>query len=121
MLPAGPITEYDIIRILPFGGDITVVDMSGELLAQVLTTGQTNQGSGGFLQTANVAGEPGNWLIQDQPLNPSEVYRVAISNFLLTGQEANLGFLSPDAPGLTVISTHGDIRQALIAPLRTQG
>ena len=121
VLPAGPITEYDIIRILPFGGEITAVDMSGELLAQVLTTGQTNRGSGGFLQTANVSGEPSNWLIQEQPLEPSQVYRVAIADFLLTGQEANLSFLTPEAPGLTVISAQGDIRKALIDLLRAQG
>jgi 5'-nucleotidase/UDP-sugar diphosphatase len=44
VLPPGPITEYDIIRILPFGGDITMVEMEGELLARVLTTGQDNRG-----------------------------------------------------------------------------
>jgi 5'-nucleotidase/UDP-sugar diphosphatase len=118
VLPPGPITEYDIIRILPFGGDITMVEMEGELLAQVLTTGQGNRGSGGFLQTANVSGEPGNWLIQSQPLDPSRVYRVAIADFLLTGQEANLGFLTADAPGLAVVSTQADIRKALIEALR---
>jgi 5'-nucleotidase len=121
VLPPGPITEYDIIRILPFGGEITVVDMGGELLAQVLGVGQGNRGSGGFLQTANVNGEPGNWLIQNQPLDPSRTYRVAIADFLLTGQEANLGFLTADAPGLTVISAQGDIRKALIETLRSQG
>ncbi|MDA0269036.1 MAG: bifunctional metallophosphatase/5'-nucleotidase [Cyanobacteria bacterium] len=118
VLPPGPISEYDIIRILPFGGDITVVDMGGELLAQVLAAGQGNRGNGGFLQTAHVSGEPGSWLIQDQPLDPSRVYRVAIADFLLTGQEANLGFLTADAPGLTVVSTQADIRKALIEALR---
>ena len=46
-----PVTEYDIIRCLPFGGGITEVNMKGSLLIQVLEAGRKNVGTGGFYTT----------------------------------------------------------------------
>jgi 2',3'-cyclic-nucleotide 2'-phosphodiesterase (5'-nucleotidase family) len=45
-----PVTQYDIIRTLPFGGGIREVDMKGSMLIKILETGMTNKNSGGFLQ-----------------------------------------------------------------------
>jgi 2',3'-cyclic-nucleotide 2'-phosphodiesterase (5'-nucleotidase family) len=45
-----PISQYDIIRSLPFGGGITEVDMKGSMLIDVMQTGMKNINSGGFLQ-----------------------------------------------------------------------
>ena len=38
-IAAGAITEYDVIRILPFGGDIISVEMTGSLLQKTLNQG----------------------------------------------------------------------------------
>ena len=45
----GTVTQYDIIRILPFGGEIQTITMTGDLLQRILTTGRLNKGQGGFL------------------------------------------------------------------------
>ena len=121
-LPPGAITQYDIIRILPFGGQVLTVELPGELLKRVLDQGQANRGSGGYLQTANISrDQAGNWLIQGQTLQPQRRYRVAIADFLMTGKEQGLKFLNFNAPGVKLIAKHDDIRVVVIRQLQTQG
>ena len=43
---------------------------------------------------------------------------MAISDFLLTGQEQGLDFLTRADPGLTVVAERRDVRMALIDELR---
>jgi 2',3'-cyclic-nucleotide 2'-phosphodiesterase (5'-nucleotidase family) len=50
----GSLTQYDILRILPFGGEVWLVEMSGSLLKKVLEIGKKNQNDGGFLQYFNI-------------------------------------------------------------------
>ncbi|CAG0971466.1 hypothetical protein ARNL5_01718, partial [Anaerolineae bacterium] len=52
-LPAGDITEYDVIKIMPFGGKLVLVEMSGELVEKALNANKTNKGKGSFLHYAN--------------------------------------------------------------------
>lgn len=70
VLPPGPVTQYDVIRILPFGGKILTVDIQGSLLARALDQGLANRGQGGFLQTANVSQSVGGWTVAGKPLDP---------------------------------------------------
>jgi 5'-nucleotidase len=105
----GPVTEYDVIRILPFGGAIVRVEMKGALLQRVLEQGQRNKGIGGYLHSARA---------RSDGIEPDRRYVVAIADFLLTGREAGLAFLAdhPDTrrlPGAGV-----DMRRALIDQLR---
>jgi 5'-nucleotidase len=120
VLPQGPITQYDIIRILPFGGRVVSATFDGALLAQVLDVGLKNQGTGGFLQTAGVTHAGTRWLIREKPLNPSGRYRVALTDFLLTGGEANLGFLVRTNPHVHDVEELRDVRQAVIEELRAR-
>lgn len=119
LLP-GNITEYDVIRVLPFGGKVLAVEMKGSLLKQVLDQGQTNAGKGGYLQTAGVSPSTssGGWLINAAPLDEARAYKVAINNFLLTGNEQGLAYLTPDNPDLTLLQEHNDIRLTTIAQLK---
>ena len=49
-IPAGtPVTEYDVLRILPFGGQVVTVTLTGAVLSQVLDAGLANRGKGGYL------------------------------------------------------------------------
>jgi 5'-nucleotidase len=114
VLPPGELTQYDIIRIMPFGGKIMTVTMKGSLLEQVLNQGLANAGNGGYLQTANVTPTDGGWLIGDRLLELDETYMIAINDFLLTGLEQNLDYLTPDHPDVAVIHTGDDIRFSLI-------
>jgi 5'-nucleotidase len=120
VLPSGKVTEYDVIRILPFGGRVMSVTMTGSLLKKVLDQGQANAGQGGYLQTVNVtADSAGNWLISNESLDETRTYLVAINDFLLTGFEQGLAYLVPaENEDLTVVQEHADIRRATIEQLK---
>ena len=101
-----PVTEYDIIRTLPYGGSIMEVDMKGSLLAKILEIGRNNVGSGGFLQyssAVNYHPETKTWTLKDAPIDANQSYHVALADFLMTGGEANLGFLNKDNPEILKI------------------
>jgi hypothetical protein len=56
-------------------------------------------------------------MVQGRPLNPSTRYRVAMPEYLMTGREANLPFLTRTNPLISHVEDLRDIRQALIAEL----
>ena len=120
-----PVTQYDIIRSLPFGGSIMEADMKGSLLKQILEAGRKNIGIGGFLQYSEaVTYDAGSqqWKYKNEPITNDKIFRVALTDFLLTGGEANLGFLTKTNPEITnlypvVVDTNDprfDIRSAII-------
>jgi 5'-nucleotidase len=117
-LTPGQITQYDIIRILPFGGKVMAVEMPGEILQRLLNQGIANRGTGGYLQTAGAENKNNQWFIQGQSLDIKKIYKVAINDFLLSRKETSLSFLNTQAPGVKVISENSDIRQAVIQLLR---
>ncbi|MFN0213557.1 MAG: bifunctional metallophosphatase/5'-nucleotidase [Saprospiraceae bacterium] len=92
---SGTLTELDIVRMLPFGGGITEVKMKGGLLRKTLETGLTNKGNGGFLQLSKARFDQatGKWFIGANSLDDNKLYRVALPDFLLSGNESNMGFL----------------------------
>ena len=119
VIPPGPVTQYDVIRVLPFGGSVLEVRMTGEMLTRVLDRGEANRGQGGFLESVGVArtAEDG-WAVDGEPVQPDREYRLAVAAFLLTGREQGFDFLTRDAYGVTVVREGPDIRAALIAELR---
>lgn len=121
VLPAGKITGYDIIRVLPFGGLVKLIEMKGSLLQKVLIQGDNNSGSGGYLQSANTGkSSDGSWLVNGAAIDPNKSYKVSILDFLLTGKESNLDYLTPSNPDLKVLKdgTGTDIRQLVIDQLK---
>ncbi len=111
----GPLTQYDIIRILPFGGPVVEVEMRGALLERVLEQGERNRGTGGFLLLAGIErAQPAGWRVGGAPLEATRTYRIAISDFLLTGREQGLAELTRSNPELRVVREHRDVRLALI-------
>jgi 5'-nucleotidase / UDP-sugar diphosphatase len=109
VLPPGPVTEYDVIRLLPFGGKVVEVEMTGALLQRVLEQGDRNRGIGGFLLRANAP---------PAPLDTLRRYRVVTTDFLVSGGEQNLGYLSPQNPGLRLLRTLRDVRLVVIDELK---
>ena len=118
-----PVTEYDIIRTLPFGGGIREADMKGSLLIRVLEQGKKNIGSGGYLvHNENLVNAEDKWLLNNVPIDASKIYHVAITDFLLTGKEANLDYLNPTNADIvkvydaatTISDPRSDIRLAVI-------
>jgi 5'-nucleotidase len=116
-IPAGPFTEYDAIRVLPFGGTVLRASLDGSLVATVLDIGVKNQGTGGYLQTWGVRREDNQWLVQGRPLDPLRRYMVVLPDFLLTGREVNLPFLTRANPGVHDVQEFRDLRKALIDEL----
>lgn len=115
VLPVGPLTEYDVIRILPFGGRAVLAEIRGDLLQFVLDQGQRNAGSGGYLHTDARRGSAGGWEVGGAPIDPARAYRVALNDFLVTGQETGLARLRRDAPEVRMVRDGQDIRRAFIS------
>ena len=118
-----PISQYDILRTLPFGGGIREADMKGRLLIKVLEAGRKNVGSGGFLQysPAIYDATTTSWKIKNAAIDPNKTYRVALSDFLFTGREANLDFLNEKNPDIVKVypvyaspDPRSDIRLAVV-------
>jgi 2',3'-cyclic-nucleotide 2'-phosphodiesterase (5'-nucleotidase family) len=107
----GPVTQYDIVRILPFGGGISQVRMKGEFLQKVLEAGRLSRGKGGFLHHANVRYEDATriWYVGSNPIDSQREYQVVLPDFLLTGKEFGMSFLVPDNPGIV---------QPIVAPAK---
>jgi 5'-nucleotidase len=119
VVPPGPISQYDVIRILPFGGSIVRADMSGRLLRQVLTVGRDNAGSGGFLHASGATLDAaGNAAVGGAPVEDARFYRVVLPDFLLSGNEVGLGFLTRQHPDVRIVGELRDIRQVLIDELK---
>ncbi|MCU0446806.1 MAG: bifunctional metallophosphatase/5'-nucleotidase [Microscillaceae bacterium] len=127
----GRLTQYDILRILPFGGGIWLVEMKGNLLQKILTVGSKNQGTGGFLHTQNLTygAAKSQWQFKNQKIKAKKYYRIAINEFLLSGKEANLDFLNEKNPDLKVLhkpapdnlqDTRADIRKVFLEYLKSR-
>jgi 5'-nucleotidase len=84
ILPPGAVTQYDVLRILPFGGKVLTAMMKGRVLQAMLNMGWANKGHGGYLHTANVGWDEQHkiWTIQHRVLDEEATYTVAINDFL---------------------------------------
>lgn len=123
-----PVSQYDILRAMPFGGEIREVEMKGSLLTKVLDIGESNKGIGGYLlRNSTVNRVNDQWVIGDTIIESDQDYRVAMLGFLLTGMEYNLEFLKDDNPEIVKLypietSTdhpQSDIRLALVQYLKS--
>lgn len=124
-----PVTQYDILRTLPFGGGVKEVDMKGSMLVQILDAGLKNYRTGGYLQyNENLHRDDvsGKWMLNGAAVEDTKIYHVAITEFMLTGGESNLGFLKPDNPAITkvyelpALDIRADIRKVIMYYLENQ-
>lgn len=91
-----PVTQYDVLRTLPFGGAVNEAGMKGSLVIRMLEAGRKNIGTGGFLHYSdNLTFANDAWRLNGQPIDPAKTYRVALPEFLFSGKEANMEFLNP--------------------------
>ncbi len=123
-----PVTEFDILRTLPFGGGIVEVEMKGSMLVKVIQAGIENKGSGGFLQyKPEIKTSGSTYLIDNRPINLNTYYRVALTSFLFSGKENRLDFLTEKNPDIRKIyeaessknNPTSDIRLAVIRYLES--
>jgi 2',3'-cyclic-nucleotide 2'-phosphodiesterase (5'-nucleotidase family) len=117
----GKVSQYDIIRTLPFGGKIIEIELNGDLLLKILNTSLTNKGSGGFLQydVIHYDSSQSTWYFKDDKISESDIYKIAFSDYLLTGMEQNMAFFKRDNPGiLKVIEPQADDKSDLRNDIR---
>ena len=86
-------------------------------------------GSGGYLvHNENLLSTNDKWLLNGTPVDPSKIYHVAITEFLLTGKEANLDYLNPTNVDIikvyniatSVSDPRSDVRLAVVKYLEKQ-
>ncbi|MCS7085277.1 MAG: 5'-nucleotidase C-terminal domain-containing protein, partial [Bacteroidia bacterium] len=106
----GTLTQYDLLRILPFGGTLVQAEIQGEVLRQIKAAGERNRGTGGFL----------HWHGDTARIENERFYRVITTEFLLTGRERNLTFFTRQNPGVRAVEDafpiedpRSDVRRAL--------
>jgi 2',3'-cyclic-nucleotide 2'-phosphodiesterase (5'-nucleotidase family) len=127
-----PMTQYDLIRALPFGGGIQQVEMRGNLLIKTLDQGMNNRGNGGFLlynEAVKYDTSKNRWLLKETPIDPEQIYKVAMTDYLLTGRETNLAYLEPKNTDILSVYRYqphighpmSDIRQAVIRYMEARG
>lgn len=123
----GTITEYDILRMLPFGGKIYQFNTSGEILIQFLDAGIKNKGTGGYLQYQEKLkfDTQKGWVLNGQKIEKNRQYTLVTNDYNLSGKENNMDFMnmeinkeikniiSSDDPK----SPQSDIRKAVIVYL----
>lgn len=100
----GEVTQYDIIRVLPYGGRIFQVELKGSLLKQVVETGFKQPGSGGYLQYYGLEQTQAGYKVRNQLIDDNKIYKAAVADYLLSGMEQNFGFFTKDNPGIIKIT-----------------
>ena len=106
----GDVTKLDFFRALPYGGQIITVEMKGSLLQRLLDSSVAKKGKGAFLQLYKIAkASDGKWLIANSPLDEDKNYKIAMSDFMLSGydhpfftrdNELGKGIISIDEPDM---------------------
>jgi 5'-nucleotidase / UDP-sugar diphosphatase len=118
VLPSGPMLQYDVIRVLPFGGKVVRTTMTGALLVRVLEQGIANRGSGGFLHADGAQKVGDRWLVAGEPIDLARGYVLSTTDFLVTGREKGLDYLAPTNAALGPITPFRDIRLVVIGELQ---
>lgn len=120
----GYITSVDIFRILPFGGSIIKVDITGELLEESLNFTEAKSGTGAYLQKYKIARKDGEWHIDGKALDTEKIYKIAMTDFLITGYD--IPFLTEKSSGLKSVyfpkegELAYDVRKAIIEYLKAK-
>jgi 2',3'-cyclic-nucleotide 2'-phosphodiesterase (5'-nucleotidase family) len=100
-LPAGDITARDIFGVLPFGNELVIVRMLGEMMLRVVERKLQGSGNGICIAGAEIAydGDRPNgervvsFLVGDEPLDLQKEYKVVTVSFLMEGN-SGLDFLT---------------------------
>lgn len=119
----GDLTSKDVFRILPYGGKVVQVEMTGALLESVLDFGVAASGTGAYLQRYNLdPADGGGWLVSGKPLDTSKNYTIAMNDFLMMGLD--IPFLTAEHEGVlsviepTETESAYDLRKCIIEYLK---
>ncbi len=121
------VTEYDVLRTYPYGGNFVTLELPGAVLTRLLETGlRTNFGEGGYLQVKNVGLD--DLSVGGKAVESGRTYRVVMPEFMAGGNEANLEFLqeyltTPAAKTITLgtETIRNDLRDLVIRHMQQIG
>jgi len=120
VLPPGEISYYDILRILPFGGEYSEISIPGKSIISLLSEGEAKKGSGSYLQYANVAKVGEKWQIAGEAIIENKIYTAAIASYMLEKGGSGLFTLSNENAGIEKTTSQKiDARKALFKELQT--
>ncbi|MCB0662547.1 MAG: bifunctional metallophosphatase/5'-nucleotidase, partial [Saprospiraceae bacterium] len=121
----GDVTSQDIFRVLPYGGEIFVVDIKGDLLQRVLEYSEANRGSGAYLQRDGFSFKDGKWYVGERVIDKNETYTIALNDFLLKGFDIPFLIDDPKLILKKIVPEKGslakDVRLGLIDYLKKGG
>ncbi len=120
VLDVGIITQYDVLRVLPWDGKVFRLQVKGEVLEQLLSTGNRLKDTGAFLQvSSNLRHQNGTWTIDGNALDPERMYIVATNDYLAEGKQKGLKFFKIGGDNrIELQATYGDMRLAVIKELK---
>lgn len=99
---AGNLTQYDLIRAMPYGGGIAEIKINGKILKEVLDEGEAKKGRGAYLQRDKIDFDANTqqWMISGKALQTDKDYLIVVNDFLLRGLDIKA--LKRDNEGITV-------------------
>jgi 5'-nucleotidase / UDP-sugar diphosphatase len=119
-LPEGKITYRDVLKVQPFGNQVSLVRLTGaELLKYLEAVAKMTPGSGAFPQTVGVqmvieGGVLKEAKVQGRAIEPQREYRLAINNFTAGGGDGYPKL--SDHPGhVNTGFTDADVMRAFIS------
>ena len=104
-LPQGPITQEQILTILPFENYLFIVSMTGSQIIELFNFIATiPQGNGGFAQVSSdvrltIDKTSGQGIISDltiggEPVDPERIYRLCTNDYILGGGDGYVAMLN---------------------------
>jgi len=125
-IDTGPVSLEDIFKVMPFGNEIVLVDISGRELLKVLNRsvmGSRSDEDGGFLHVSGIRFTIRGRSVGDvktgpdhAPLDPAKTYRVAITDFLASGGDGYRIFT-----GKPSLYTGSPLRELIVDTIRNTG
>ncbi len=119
-IPAGPVTPRDVFKVLPFGNAITVFEMDGRLLKEVIEYRVSAGHHGVYMSGGEIVYSKArpdydrltHFTVGGEQWKPDKIYRVVTSDFLAAG---NAGlYMLPTVPEDKKMRSSTTMRDALV-------
>ena len=123
-IPAGPITPRQVFRVLPFGNRLTIIEVDGRLLKEILEYRVSDDHHGLYIAGGRVVYSKTRpdydrlvkLEIGGEPWSPDRTYRIVTTDFLAAG---NAGlYMLPTIPNEKKITTSTTDMEAVVRYIR---
>lgn len=98
----GYITQYDIFRVVPYGGAIAIRILNGSTIDSLLRANNDRKKDGSFLQYSGITRDKDSFLIQGKKIILTNPYTVVMSKYLAEGSQPGLDYIGKIKPDFTL-------------------